>query len=203
MARGPYRSRPDVQVLRVLVAFAEGSTPDLVPLLQAGKAFAAASVLARLRGLSPPARAALQLDLRTFVRDLAAHDGADREGPRLRIEIMPVLTTADTLEWFVDGPERDVLLYQVATLAAAVGTARLRRCPALDCGRAFVQVGRRLFCSPRCQRLMFLASRDPNGYALDPAQVRQRFAERAVASALKPIRPKKGTRRGKATTRKR
>jgi len=203
MARGPYRSRPAVQALRVLVAFAEGSAHDLRPLLHAGKAFAAAPVLAALRGLSPPAITALKLDLQTFVRDLATHDGADREGPRLPIEIVPVITKADTIAFFVDGQPRDVLLYQVATLAAAVGTARLRCCPALDCGRAFVQVGRRLFCSPRCQRLMFLASRDPNGYVLDPADVRQRFAERAVAAALKPITPKKGTRRGKATTRKR
>jgi hypothetical protein len=201
MARGPYRSHPAVQALRVLVAFAESRARDvdLQPLLHAGKAFAAAPVLAALRGLSLPARTALRLDLQAFVRDLAAHDGTDREGPRLRIEIVPVITRADTIEEFVDGPVRDVVLYQVTTLVRAIGTARLRRCPALDCGRVFVQVGRRLFCSPRCQRLMFLASRDPNGHVLDPAQVVQRFAERAVASALKPTILKRGTRHGKTT----
>jgi hypothetical protein len=199
MARGPYRQRPAVQALRVLVAFAEGSARDLRPLLHAGHAFASGPVLSALRSLSPPAITALKMELRAFVRDLATHDGADREGPRLRIEIVPVFSAANTVEMFVDGSARDVLLFQVATLAKAVGTARLQRCPALDCGRVFVQVGRRLFCSSRCQRLMFLASHDPDGYVLDPADVRQRFTARAVASVLKPSRTRTRQTHGKKT----
>ena len=62
---------------------------------------------------------------------------------------------------FVEGDPRDVLLYQASTFLQAIGTDRLHRCPAPDCRRVFVKVGRREYCSERCQRRVFVSKYDP------------------------------------------
>ena len=63
---------------------------------------------------------------------------------------------------FIHGTPRDVLLYQVITLLGRVGgVERLRLCPAADCGHVFLKIGRRDFCSDRCQRRVFLRTYDP------------------------------------------
>ena len=59
------------------------------------------------------------------------------------------------------GPPRDLLLYRVMTLIDALGAGKLDACRSplrteegedVECGRVFVKVGRKQFCSPRCSR---------------------------------------------------
>ena len=81
----------------------------------------------------------------------------------------------------VTGEPLDVALYLTAALLERVGTDRLRLCKAPDCGRLFVKIGRREFCSLRCQRRVFLSTYDP------------------FAAVPRRARSSKGSRHGKAS----
>jgi hypothetical protein len=50
------------------------------------------------------------------------------------------------------GPLRDLLWFQLLFLTRTSGFDRLLRC---DCGKMFVKVGRREFCSERCQKRVY------------------------------------------------
>lgn len=63
--------------------------------------------------------------------------------------------------FLLHGRPRDVLLYQAATLLSTIGHERLRFCPAPDCNKAFIRIGRREYCSERCQRRVFAKQYDP------------------------------------------
>jgi hypothetical protein len=161
VARAAYTETKGLKALRVLLTFAEGTETNLAALIRVGKAFAMAPVLAKLRNLTPSEIQTLKGNLRAFVRLLAGGVSTDhRGGGYLRVEIVP-LKVGNDVSLLVDGEPLDVLLYQVATMLSAIGVERLRLCPATDCGRAFVKVGRREYCSPRCQRRVFLAGYDP------------------------------------------
>lgn len=49
-----------------------------------------------------------------------------------------------------------MLLYKVFRLLDDVGPNRLRNCPAEDCGRAFVKITRKEYCSTRCQKKIYM-----------------------------------------------
>lgn len=166
MARGRYAESTAVKVLRALVAFANGDTED--PLLRdlvtghAGEAGIMTSVVRAEHKLTPAGRRALQGELRAFLRLLG--NGASTEAyaakTRVHVELVPV-KTGNTVWLLVDGTPRDVLLYQVATFLQAVGVERLHLCPAPDCDRVFIKIGRREYCSERCQRRVFVSTYDP------------------------------------------
>jgi hypothetical protein len=161
MARGAYTQTTTRKILRVLIAFAEGEQNNFADLVRGGKAFATGPSLNALGRLTPRQVAALKSDLRAFVRFLAGGSATEhQDGPRIQVELVPA-KAGNRVSLFVNGEPRDVVLYQTLTMVEAVGIDRLRLCPAPDCGRAFVKVGRREYCSPRCQRRVFLATYDP------------------------------------------
>ena len=56
----------------------------------------------------------------------------------------------------VDGLPRDVLLYLAIRVLTTVAIKRLQVCPDADCGKAFVRVTKKRFCSQRCQARIYM-----------------------------------------------
>jgi hypothetical protein len=56
----------------------------------------------------------------------------------------------------VHGQPRDWLLYRVIRLLEQVGAQNLKTCPAPECGRLFLKVTRKEFCSARCQSRIYM-----------------------------------------------
>ena len=56
------------------------------------------------------------------------------------------------------GAIRDRVLYRLIRVLEEVGAEKLRVCPAPDCGRVFVKVTRKAFCSTRCQSRIYMRS---------------------------------------------
>jgi hypothetical protein len=106
----------------------------------------------------------------------------------------------------LEGEPRDVLLYQVLTLLDWLGPEidRLRCCPAPDCRKLFVKVGRQEFCSPRCQHRLYASTynpfapgrprqaRRPPATSAPPARTNSARRPRAAAA---PVRPSSSGRR--------
>ena len=61
-----------------------------------------------------------------------------------------------------DGDGRDLVLLQVLLLLHQVGLPNIRICKAGDCGRMFVKLYRREFCSARCQKRAYMRQRRQN-----------------------------------------
>jgi len=144
-----------------LVSFAADDNHDAVTLARAGKGYVVAPAIAAFRALTSGQVEELKKELRAFLEMMAGGEATDsRIATRVTVTIMPVETGA-SVSLLVDGPVRDVLLYQVSTLLNKVGVDRLRLCPAPDCRRPFIKIGRREYCSDRCQRRVFLSGYDP------------------------------------------
>ena len=176
MARGVYREDAAVLALRQLVDFAESKDSDPAALTEAAAnglvqlQMSNRQLAKALRALTAAELRGLRQDLRSFLRAAGGdpkHPYYDVKSLTIRVELLPFLgglkQTKGRHRWLfgVNGSPRDVLLYQVATLIAMVGEDRLRFCPAPDCGRTFVKVGRREYCSGRCQRRVFVSTYDP------------------------------------------
>jgi hypothetical protein len=56
----------------------------------------------------------------------------------------------------VGGPASDVFWFQFMNALRMVGLDRIMRCAAPDCDRLFVKVGRREYCSTRCQKRIYM-----------------------------------------------
>ena len=56
----------------------------------------------------------------------------------------------------VDGPLRDRFRFSVLRILNTVGVDKLAICPAPDCGRLFVRVTRKEYCSTRCQSRLYM-----------------------------------------------
>lgn len=63
----------------------------------------------------------------------------------------------------IDGAARDLVRYKFLQLLGIVGTEQLRRCAAGDCGRIFIKVGRREYCSNTCQKRTYMRERRQRG----------------------------------------
>lgn len=61
----------------------------------------------------------------------------------------------------VNGRASDVAWYRILRLFESVGMDRLRRCSAPDCRKPFLKLGRREYCSNRCQKRIYMRSYDP------------------------------------------
>lgn len=183
MARGTYNITPAVTALRGLIAYAESDkpAPALVEVIHAADRLAS-DAYRSFRSQTGAEREHVRLELRSFLRAMAAPPEAVMTAPIA--PILQPLRTAGQVLLTVSGTPRDVTLYLAASLLQEVGTDRIRTCPAPDCGRAFVKIGRREHCSTRCQRRVWSRGYDP-------------FAARA----RRPDNPqaKKRTRHGKAT----
>jgi hypothetical protein len=175
MARGAYRESTALNALRQLVEFSESDDEgDPIALAELGRSLVAlqasnAQVAKVLKALTTEQLRSVKQDLRAFLRAAGGpRGGADYlQATMIRVELLPLLGTLKATKgrerWLfgVAGAPRDVLLYQVAMLLATVGEDRLQFCPAPDCGRSFVKVGRREYCSDRCQRRVFVSTYDP------------------------------------------
>ena len=58
----------------------------------------------------------------------------------------------------VSGPYDRIAMFQLVTLIRFVGIDRIRAC---DCKRVFLKIGRREFCSERCQNRVYMRSYIP------------------------------------------
>jgi hypothetical protein len=56
----------------------------------------------------------------------------------------------------VDGSLRDKVVYRLMSLLAETGLDRLLSCPASGCGRLFLKLTRKEFCSSRCQSRSYM-----------------------------------------------
>jgi hypothetical protein len=116
--------------------------------------------------LSATARHALAAMVRSAIHAAAGDRSVDLIAvTAIRPELVPVLPQKRGRRhqrlYAIEGPLRDVFLHQFYGLLSSVGTDRLLLCPSPDCGRAFLKIGRREFCSERCQRRVFIRGYDP------------------------------------------
>jgi len=181
--------------LQRLVAFAEGETatfPDLVLKVGDGLVTAASSARKQVAALTPRQIEVLQTELRSFLRDAAA--GSARMLAPMHITLRVVTHPPDTpprgrraqrtplaASLLIEGTPRDLLFDQTNRVLPNVALEALQVCP--GCGKAFVKVTQKRFCSTRCQSRIYMRQ--------------LRADERAEREALR-----KGVRHGK-TTRKR
>jgi hypothetical protein len=186
MARGQYTPPRALEDLRALVRYAERDIPGswLAVLNIAGRESDGggrfmSDVIGRFKEQPPTDREAVRLELRAFLRALAGASSLVppysptlhllREGSRVRIA--------------VSGSPRDVTLYLAAALAQEAGIDRLRCCRAPDCGKTFVKIGRREYCSSVCQRQVFLSNYSPD--AARPIISRTRRKQKRDARATR------------------
>jgi hypothetical protein len=186
MARGQYKPTPALEDLSAIVRHAESSRPSswVVLLNVAGSGRVTDDVIELFQRQTPAEVEAVKLELRAFLRSLAgqANTLPAAFAPRLQL-----LRAGPDARVVVSGDKpRDVTLYLAAAIAQEAGVERLRCCPAPDCGRAFVKIGRREYCSAACQRRVFLSNYDP-------------FAARPTLSRVR----RRGARNARKTTRKR
>ena len=160
---------------------------SLIAWLRSGDAVATRAITQVVNKTYPFSLDSLRDELRSFVRHLAgAPDEWWSTARPITITIRPLVVEPAQVRGlgqkartrgvpskaqryvslYVDGTSahalRDVLLYQILTLVVRVGGLdRLRLCPAPDCGRAYLKIGRREYCSPACQRRAFLQTYEP------------------------------------------
>lgn len=113
-----------------------------------------------------------------FLRAVAAEQGRGTWSSGITTErayTFQALATPGGRQIFVavDGEVKDVAVLQLVSLLTAVGISTVRFCSAPDCQRLYVKVGRRQFCSVKCQSRSYMRERREN----DKRQ-RQRAARR-------------------------
>jgi hypothetical protein len=173
MARGPYTESETLRILRVLLAFVESDTPAK-PLSKVGLRTGRHPFDWMLAGEGVPTGLtevwtmdaagveALRLELRAFLRYLASDGQTPRWPKGITVTLAPLHVAAGAVKWIVRGSPRDVLCYQTKTFLDRIGgLERLRLCPAPDCGKTFLKIGRREFCSTRCQQRIYQRDYDP------------------------------------------
>jgi hypothetical protein len=183
MARGPYAQTKTTQFLKALIAFAESDGP--LPKLSSGKkqrhrgehpidwvlagdALPDSGLLTRIWSMDAEGLDELRQQLRAFLRALAGKPEAwpfAGAYPDLKVVLIPLFVdNKDALKWVIADPTtpRDLLLYQTKTLLDRFGGLdRLQLCPAPDCGRVYLKIGRRENCSTRCQQRLYQRTYDP------------------------------------------
>jgi hypothetical protein len=154
--------------LQRLVAFAEGETttfPVLVLKAGDGLVTAASSALKQVAALTPRQIEVLQTELRLFLR-AAAVGNAQMMAP-MHITLTVVAHAPDTppkgrrarrvpraASLLIDGAPRDLLFDQTNRVLPNVALEVLQVCP--GCGKAFVRVTQKRFCSTRCQSRIYM-----------------------------------------------
>lgn len=127
----------------------------------------------------------LQQRTRELLVDVAAHTGFTLGATDLILSFWGV-TDGRRFRIVPRGNPDAVWLYQVVRLFEAIGTERIQMCPATDCGRVFLKVTKKEFCSTRCQSRTYMRKR--------------RAEERAKDNRFTSMR--QGLRRGKTTRKK-
>jgi predicted RNA-binding Zn ribbon-like protein len=194
----------DLTKLRRLVDFAEGATTVMpVVLVESGQGLVTigSSALQKAAAMSAPQIEALRQELRDTLRRLADGDSVTMQPVTAELTLFktppktkPSRRTraaaagrARFVSGSVDGRPRDVFIWLAQRLLLTIGVERLHRCPAPDCGKAFLTVTQKRFCSTRCQARVYMRAR--------------RAAEQhaAAEAQLTLQRRRKGTQDGKTT----
>jgi hypothetical protein len=179
--------------LQQLVAFAEGDTaafPVLVLKTGEGLVVPSGNALKQVAAMTPRAIEVLQMELRAFLR-AAAVDSASLQPIRIKLIVGKQLP--DTAphgrrarrarravrSLLIDAEPRDLIFDQTIRVLVNAELDALQVCP--GCGKAFVIVTRKRFCSTPCQSRLYMRQ--------------LRAAERAERDALL----RKGLRHGKTT----
>jgi len=151
--------------LQRLVAFAEGETnafPVLVLRTGNGLVTAASSALKQVAQLTQPEISRLQLELQYFLR--AVPTGNARMIMPKHVTVTIVTHQPDTpprgrgaharaASMLIEGAPRDVLFEQTTLVLLNSAIEPLQICP--GCGKAFVKVTQKRFCSTRCQTRIY------------------------------------------------
>jgi hypothetical protein len=168
-----------LQELQRLVAYAEGGPQGFpILLLETGSAYVTERFYGELFALGPADLDALQQAVRTFLRLMvggadytaplkfdvsfmaAKHEPFERGGRKIDGRDQPLKRSVKgprrVVSLWIDGTPRDVLLHQVAWLLTSVGIDRLGVCRATDCGRVYVRITKKRFCSARCQSRTYM-----------------------------------------------
>jgi hypothetical protein len=158
----------NLKALQRLVAFAEGETADFpVLVLKAGDGLvtAASSALKHVAVLTPRQIEVLQTELRVFLRAAAVGDA--RMIAPMHLLITVVTHAPDTppkgrrarrvpraASLLIEGTPRDLLFDQTNRVLPSAALEALQLCP--GCGKAFVRVTQKRFCSTRCQSRIYM-----------------------------------------------
>src|SRR5262245_54085267 len=176
MARGRYKETVEERALRSIIAFAEANVPiparkvrgarrDLLNLMAAGDALPRGAPLTAIANMNAGGLEQLRLCLRALLRFLAGNDDTwplHGESADLKIRLTPVRVASGAIKWAIDGDVGDVFIAQTKSLLDRLGGLdRLRLCPAPDCGRVYLKIGRQENCSTRCQQRLYQRSYDP------------------------------------------
>jgi hypothetical protein len=125
---------------------------DLGPLLTFG-------VKAAIKASSDEERADLQQEIRTVVRQVvtARANGGMLASIPINVALTPVPSPTakhpGRVLLGIAGEPRDVVWFQLLRLLQTVGLNRVLVC---ECGKTFVKVGRREFCSVNCQKRVYM-----------------------------------------------
>jgi hypothetical protein len=170
-----------IGLLRAIVRFANGEGEGYpLTILYSARELVHESVIERLLTFGPAERKALEREVRAFLNGVLS---GDETATRLTMSFFPFkhppspsttkyrgVRTAlqaralvdryknkqPVVSLVVNGSPRDVLLYQVASLLREVGIGRLGVCADPECGRPFVRITKKRFCSQRCQSRIYM-----------------------------------------------
>src|SRR5262245_44992059 len=157
-----------VAVLQHLVAFAEGDTSAIpVPLLETGDGLISSNHVTNdhLVRTTPRERDVIRAELQLFLRGVANGHAHMLTPMQVRIEMTthprstPVSKRrqqrgARSVSWLIEAKARDWVFWLVDHVLPRVELEILRPCP--GCGRPFVRVTRKRFCSARCQSRSYM-----------------------------------------------
>jgi hypothetical protein len=157
----------DLAVLRRLVDFAEGCVTAFPAVLESGERFVAigSSSAKQFAAMTAEQIEALRLELRDVFRRVAAGRTLTLPSFRSVLDLVrdplpagrrPRSREPRTLSVIVNSPPRDAMLYVAQLVLTTVAVKRLSLCAAADCGKAFIKVTKKRFCSMRCQSRTYM-----------------------------------------------
>jgi len=147
----------NLQKLQQWVDFAEGKdvAPSLVVRVDGRLVTIGSAGLQRIAAMRADQTDMVRAEVRHIIRQLAAGDHAVTVfPPRVGYLLIRHTTPArqQGVSVTIDGEQpRDMLVYLLVCLLKTVALDHLRLCPAADCGKAFVKVTKKRYCSSTCQ----------------------------------------------------
>lgn len=168
----PTSSKQDyLAVLQQLVAFAEGETLTIPnPVLKVGDGLLAANhhTNAAIGTATRQQREYLQKELQHYLRGVANGHASMIKPYAIRTEIVTHIADPPSASrrqrsvkriasYLIEGSFRDWTFNLIDRVVPHVALEALRSCP--GCGRAFVKITRKRYCSPRCQTRTYMRQR--------------------------------------------
>lgn len=165
----PISSKQDyLDVLQQLVEFAEGDTLSIpIPLFEVGDGLLVANhhTMKQIAIATRLQREHLQKELQYYLRGIANGHASMVKPYEIRTEISATVTDSPTTSrrrrsgtrsanYYIEGSIRDWVFYLVDRVLPNVAVEALRSCS--GCGRAFVKITQKKFCSTKCQKRTFM-----------------------------------------------